>query len=158
IKNQNQYMLKNKNSISERSKIQIYKNDLRFLLDIKKSVGLLNNNIHDKAALIAIDILEKKYPSLKINYFNAGVRGIDLIGKEGNKIKLIAEIKTTTINKGDSLKGPQMKDIKEDLERLVNENVDYKYLILISSKVEDNLKKRLNFKKKYQNVKILTVF
>ncbi|MBU4351429.1 hypothetical protein KKF47_03555 [Patescibacteria group bacterium] len=151
-------MLKNKNSISERSKIQIYKNDLRFLLDIKKSVGLLNNNIHDKAALIAIDILEKKYPSLKINYFNAGVRGIDLIGKEGNKIKLIAEIKTTTINKGDSLKGPQMKDIKEDLERLVNENVDYKYLILISSKVEDNLKKRLNFKKKYQNVKILTVF
>lgn len=151
-------MTKVDNSISERSKIQIYRNDLKFLLDIKKSVGLLNNTIHDKAALIAIDILEKKYPSLKFSYYNAGVGGIDLVGKKGNKVKLVAEIKTTTIDRGSSLKGPQMMNIKKDLERLVSENVDYKYLILISSKVEDNLKKRLDFKKEYPNIKILTVF
>jgi len=151
-------MIKVKNSISEKSKIQIYRNDLKFLLDIKKSVGLLNNTIHDKTALIAIDILEKKYLSLKFFYCNAGVGGMDLIGKEGNKIKLVAEIKTTTIDRGNGLMGPQIASIKKDLERLVNEKTDYKYLVLISSEVEDNLKKRLDFKKEYPNIKILTVF
>jgi hypothetical protein len=43
------------------------------------------------------------------------------------------------------------------LERLITENVDHKYLVLISQKVEKNLRKRLDFKNKYSNIKILTV-
>lgn len=147
-----------KKPISEKSKFQIYENDLKILIDIKKSIGLLNNAIHDKTALIAISVLERKYPRLKFYYSGAGIGGMDLVGKTGNKIKLVAEIKTTTIEKGNTLKGPQIRNIKKDLERLITENVNCKYLILISKKVEKNLRKRLDFKKKYSNIKILTVF
>jgi len=147
-----------KKVFSERSKDQIYKNDLKILLDIKKSVGLLNNAIHDKVALIAINILEKKYPLFKFNYYGAGIGGLDLIGKKGNKIELIAEIKTTTIENGLSLRGPQLNNIKEDLARLKNSDVKYKYLIVISEKVEKNIKKRLDFKKDFRNINILNIF
>lgn len=146
------------NIISERSKDQIYKNDLKILLDIKKSVGLLNNAIHDKVALIAINILEKKYRSFRFSYYGAGVGGPDLIGKKENKIKLVAEIKTTTIENGLSLRGPQFNAIKEDLVRLKKSNIEYKYLIVISKKVEKNIKKRFDFEKDFRNINILNIF
>ncbi len=118
---------------------------------------MLNNTIHDKTALIAINILEEKHKGFKFYYSNAGVGGIDLTGKRNDKIKLVAEIKTTTIERKNTIMGPQMKSIKKDLDRLVNEVVDFKYLVLISEKVEKSLKKRLDFENKYSTIKILTV-
>lgn len=147
-----------KRIISSKSIIQIYENDLKILLNIKKSVGLLNNAIHDKAALIAIDILKRKHPGLKLYYSNAGVGGADLVGRRGNKIKLIGEVKTTIIERRNTIMGPQMKTIKKDMERLRSRKVDYKYLILVSEKVEKGLKRRLDFENKYSTIKILTVF
>lgn len=135
-----------KKILSEITKEEIYKNDLKVLLDIKKSVGLLNNAIHDKAALMAINILEKKYPFLKFSYYGAGIGGTDLVGKNKNKIELVAEIKTTTIEIGISLKGPQLTNIKDDLIRLKNIDAKYRYFIVLSEKVEKNIRKRLDFK------------
>lgn len=142
----------------EKDKNQIYKTDLKILLNIKKSVGLLNNAIHDKAALLAINILEKKYPSFKFIYRGAGVGDLDIIGKERGRIKLIAEIKTTTIENRTSLMGPQLRSIKKDLVRLKKRKAKYKYLILISEKVEKNIKRRLDFEKEFKDIEIMTVF
>ncbi|MFA5080034.1 MAG: hypothetical protein WC472_00195 [Candidatus Paceibacterota bacterium] len=142
---------------SERSKEEIYKKDLKILLDIKKSVGLLNNAIHDKSALIAISILEKKYPDFKFSYYGAGVRGNDLVGKRGSKIELVAEIKTTTIESGTTLMSPQLSNIKKDLIRLNSLDIKYKYFIIVSEKVEKEIKRRLDFKTDFKDINILNI-
>ena len=147
-----------KEFISKKSTNQIYIDDLKILLNIKESIGPLNNAIHDKAALIAIDILRGKHPGLILDYNNAGAGGFDLTGRKGKKLELIGEVKTTLIERKNSIMGPQMRKIKKDLERLKNKKVIHKYLILVSEKVEKNLMKRIDFKKEYSEIKILTVF
>lgn len=147
-----------KEFISGKSINQIYENDLKILLNIKKSVGLLHNAIHDKAALMAINILKDTYPEIDFCYKNAGAGGFDLIGKKGKKIELVGEVKTTLIERRNTIMDPPMRNIKKDLERLKNKKVNHKYLILVSEKVEENLKRRLDFKKEYPEIKILTVF
>lgn len=142
---------------SEKTPDQIFKEDLKILLDIKKSVGQLNNAIHDKVALLAISTLKKQHDDLEFVYQGAGVGGLDLIGKRGNKEELVAEIKTITIEKGVTLKGPQIKIIKKDLIRLKKSKAKYKYFIVITDKVENNIKKRLDFKKEFKEIKVLNV-
>jgi hypothetical protein len=80
-----------------KSRIDIYTDELRFLIALKQSVGILNNRIHDKLASIAIEKLRGFHPDITdFQYGGAGAGGIDILGfaADGTK-RLIAEVKTT---------------------------------------------------------------
>src|SRR6266496_1106621 len=47
-----------------RALIDIYADELRFLIALKQSVGILNNRIHDKLSLIAIEKLRGFHPAI----------------------------------------------------------------------------------------------
>lgn len=131
--------------------IKIYSKELKFLLKLKESVGLLNNHIHDTLAAIAIEKLRSLRPNLNFKYEGAGVGGPDIqaFNKGGRRI-IIAEVKTT---QGDTLRGPQEKAIKKDLNRLKNQKAKYKFLILLSPKIKGILEKK--YKKRYPKIKFL---
>lgn len=79
-----------------KSLIDIYSDELQFLITLKQSIGILNNRIHDKLALIAIEKLKKLHPDITFEYRGAGAGGIDILGFASNGIKkLITEVKTT---------------------------------------------------------------
>ncbi|OGI15570.1 MAG: hypothetical protein A2Z52_02445 [Candidatus Moranbacteria bacterium RBG_19FT_COMBO_42_6] len=77
---------------------EAYKKELRFLLNLKVAVSKLNNRMHDVLAVLAIEVLKKRFPEIKFNYTNAGAAGIDIEGRRNSKKFLIAEVKTTTGN------------------------------------------------------------
>lgn len=133
--------------------IKIYTDELGFLLKLKKSIGPLNNRIHDTLASIAIEKLRIRFPKLSFKYGGAGLPGFDIqaFDKNGRK-NLIAEVKTTS---GEELRGPQARAIKKDLDRLSKERVKYKILILLSSDIRNKVQKRINVKKNYPDIEII---
>jgi hypothetical protein len=123
---------------------EVYLKDIRFLIGLKKSVGMLNNRIHDNLALVAIDHFEQKYPDWFFYYTNAGASGIDVVGKnKEGAVTLVAEVKTTLTDHKGYLRGPQQKSLKKDLERLsaYTGNVE-RYLVLLSKATKDAVEKQ----------------
>ena len=75
---------------------EIHRTNLRFLLTLKGTVGILNNLIHDNLALMAIAQFKIAHPKLTCVYTNAGAAGIDILGKDrSGVVRLVAEVKTT---------------------------------------------------------------
>lgn len=137
--------------------IDIYADELRFLLKLKESVGILNNRIHDKLALIAIEKLRGFHPEINCEYRGAGAGGIDILGfaADGTK-KLIAEVKTTHTSDRVGLRGPQKNAIERDLKRLSDEPGDFtRYLIVISAQTKNAVEKQIRPGEKYPNVTVI---
>ena len=107
--------------------------------------------MHDVLAVLAIEVLKKRFPEIKFNYTNAGAAGIDIEGRRNSKKFLIAEVKTTTGN----LRNPQGEAIKKDLVRLKESIVKHKFLILMDAKIKRAVEKK--FGKQYLEIKILNV-
>lgn len=130
---------------------EIYRNDLRFLLRLKEAVGILNNRIHDNLARIAIEHFNQKHAGINFTYKNAGASGIDIRGVDNNqRLRIVAEVKTTLPDANGRIRGPQTNNIKKDLERLRDqEGVDARYLVLLSSStkmaVQRQLKTQIDF-------------
>lgn len=140
-----------------KSLIEIYADELRFLIDLKQSVGIVNNRIHDKLALIAIEKLRVLHPDIACEYHGAGAGGIDIvgIGKDGSK-KLIAEVKTTHTSATVGLRGPQKNAIARDLERLTKVPGDIKrYLIVISEHTKNAIEKQIKPHENFPLVKVI---
>lgn len=137
--------------------IDIYADELRFLLKLKESVGILNNRIHDKLALIAIEKLQKIHPKIKFEYRGAGAGGIDIEGFARDRTKkIIAEVKTTHTSDTVGLRGPQKNAIERDLKRLSDEPGDFtRYLIVISAQTKNNVEKQIRPGVKYPNVTVI---
>lgn len=132
--------------------IDIYADELRFLLKLKESVGILNNRIHDKLALIAIEKLRGFHPEINCEYRGAGAGDIDILGfaADGTK-KLIAEVKTTHTSDTVGLRGPQKNAIERDLKRLSDEPGDFTlYLIVISAQTKNAVEKQIRPGEKYR--------
>jgi hypothetical protein len=137
--------------------IDIYADELRFLLKLKESVGILNNRIHDELALIAIEKLQKVHPKIKFEYRGAGAGGIDIEGfaKDRTK-KIIAEVKTTHTSDTVGLRGPQKNAIERDLKRLSDAPGDFtRYLIVISAQTKNAVEKQIRPGEKYPNVTVI---
>ena len=129
-----------------KSLIDIDADELRFLLKLKESVGILNNRIHDNLALIAMEKLRGLHPEINCQYRGAGAGGIDILGfaADGAR-KLIAEVKTTHTSDTVGLRGPQKNAIERDLKRLSDEPGDVtRYLIVISAQTKNAVESRLN--------------
>lgn len=139
-----------------RSLREVYLKDIRFLIGLKKSVGMLNNRIHDNLALIAIDHFEAQHPKWQFRYVNAGVAGIDVLGKnERGEVRLIAEVKTTLPDHKGYLRGPQQKSLRKDLERLAAYPGDVeRYLIVLSKTTRDAVEKQFQTSKTFPAVSI----
>lgn len=132
------------------TRVQIYEDELRFLVELKKSVTILNNRIHDKLSLIAIEHLTGLHPHLEFRYFGAAISGFDIEGfSASGERRVIAEVKTTQVV-GTVLKGPQKMAIVKDLRRMSNHvGTAICYLVLISDEtvkaVTKQVKPALNF-------------
>lgn len=63
-----------------KSLVEVYTDELQFLITLKQSVGLLNNRIHDRLAAIAIEKLSRFHPEITFEYRGAGAGGIDIVG------------------------------------------------------------------------------
>ncbi|GEM_PF-1529667 len=139
--------------------LKIYLDEIQFLLRLKESIGKLNNRIHDKLALIAIEKLKLLHPNVSLEYDNAGAAGIDIQGYDNNRsLRLVAEVKTTLTSSTGSLRGPQKQAIKNDLERLSNQNPTIiKYFIVLSRQTKEAIVRQLNSSVDFPQVKILDV-
>lgn len=112
-----------------KSLIDIYTDEIRFLIKLKESIGILNNRIHDKLALIAIEKLKALHKDITFEYRGAGAGGIDIVGYGKNQKKmLIAEVKTTHTSSKVGLRGPQKRAIEHDLQRLRSAAIPSRHL------------------------------
>lgn len=140
-----------------KSLIDIYSDELRFLIALKQSVGILNNRIHDKLSLIAIEKLRAFHPEITFQYGGAGAGGIDILGfaPDGTK-KLIAEVKTTHTSETVGLRGPQKRAIERDFQRLTDELGDIKrYLVVISKQTKNAIEKQIRPHERFPLVTVL---
>ena len=139
---------------------EIHRTNLRFLLQLKGSIGILNNLIHDNLALMAIAHFEAVYRGLECTYTNAGASGIDIVGKDrSGVVKLLAEVKTTLPDRHGRIRGPQSKHIEKDLDRLAASKGDMlRYLVLLSSSTKKAVQKQLGTDSSFPNVKIFNAF
>ena len=137
--------------------IDIYTDELQFLITLKQSIGILNNRIHDKLALIAIEKLRALHPDITFEYHGAGAGGIDIVGRERNGArKLVAEVKTTHTSDAVGLRGPQQRAIERDLQRLADEPGDLKrYLIVISKQTKTAVEKQIKPQDRFPQVTVL---
>lgn len=141
-----------------RSRIEIYTDELQFLITLKQSIGILNNRIHDKLALIAIEKLKKLHPEITFEYRGAGAGGIDVLGFAADGTKtLIAEVKTTHTSDAVGLRGPQKRAIERDLQRLTEEpgRKLKRYLIVISKQTKSAVEKQIKPHERFPQVTIL---
>jgi hypothetical protein len=142
-----------------KSLIDIYTDELQFLIKLKESIGILNNRIHDKLALIAIEKLKLRHPKLRFEYHGAGAGGIDIQGfaKDGTRM-LIAEVKTTHTSEAVGLRGPQKAAIERDLRRLSVEPGDLtRYLIVNSEHTKNVVEKRIKLQEEYPQVTVIAM-
>jgi hypothetical protein len=143
-----------------KSFIDIYSDELRFLIALKQSVGILNNRIHDKLAFIAMENLRGFHPEITeitFEYRGAGAGGIDILGfaADGTK-RVIAEVKTTHTSDTVGLRGPQKRAIERDLQRLTDEPGEFKrYLIVISEQTKNAVEKQIKPRQKYPHVTVI---
>lgn len=140
-----------------RNIIDIYMDELQFLINLKQSIGILNNRIHDKLSLIAIEKLRSMHPNLRFEYGGAGAGGIDIRGYAPNKsLKLVAEVKSTYTSDKVKIRGPQKDGIRKDLQRLsaVPKRVK-RYLIVISEQTKNAVETQLNTKADYPSIKVI---
>jgi len=140
-----------------KSLIDIYTDELQFLINLKQSVTILNNRIHDKLSLIAIEKLKGLHPEIKFEYGGAGAGGIDILGfaPDGTK-KVIAEVKTTHTSETVGLRGPQKRAIERDLQRLTDEPGDVKrYLIVISEQTKNAVEKQIKPSERFPLVTVI---
>jgi len=133
---------------------EIYEKDIRFLIGLKKSVGMLNNRIHDNLALIAISHFQIKHPKWTFHYSNAGAAGIDIIGRDKTgTTRLIAEVKTTLPDHRGYLRGPQRKNLEKDLERLSAESGSLeRVFVLLSKATKEAVERQIRATGKYPNI------
>jgi len=139
-----------------KSLVEIYSDELRFLIGVKRAVSILNNRIHDKLALIAIEKLKVIHPELKFEYGGAGICGLDISGiaTDGTR-KLVAEVKTTHTSETVGLRGPQKLAIERDFQRLTDEPGDIKrYLVVISEQTKYAVEKQI---KPHERFPLVTV-
>lgn len=140
-----------------KSLIEIYADELRFLIKLKQSVGILNNRIHDKLALIAMEKLRGFQPEITFKYRGAGAGGIDILGfaADGTK-KVIAEVKTTHTSETVGLRGPQKRAIVRDLQRLTDEPGEFKrYFIVISEQTKNAVEKQIKPRDNFPHVNVI---
>jgi len=126
----------------------VYTNQIKFLIKLKKSVSDINNQLHDNLAFLTIEQLKIKFPNLTFSYINAGNPGYDIKGSnERDEIELICEVKTTLPNSKNKLEGQQLKAIKNDLERLEKAaKIKYKFLVLLSTTTKQAIENQINLK------------
>ncbi len=137
--------------------VKTYIDEIKFLLKLKGVIGILNNRIHDKLGLIAIEKFKSRFPALEFKPVNASVAGIDIEGfdKKSKKKILVGEIKTTLLFTS-SLRGPQKRAIEKDLERLMAEkDAKYKFLIVLSLKTQQAIERQLRTKEKCPDIEIV---
>ncbi|MBK9214641.1 MAG: hypothetical protein IPM59_03440 [Chloracidobacterium sp.] len=136
--------------------IKIYSDEVRFLIDLKRSVGILNNRIHDKLSLIAIEKLRGRHPGVTFEYGGAGVGGIDIIGRRDDNPVVVAEVKTTDTLGIAKLRGPQKLAIERDLQRLMDApgNVA-RYMIVISEQAKQAVEQLIQRQERFSSVEVI---
>lgn len=142
-----------------KSMLDIFKDELEFLIDLKQSVSILNNRIHDKLALIAIERFRAMHPELEFRYEGAGVGGIDIRGvaRDGS-LRLVAEVKSTHTSEKVKLRGPQKRYIEADLKRLVAEPGELlRYLVVVSESTKAAIEQQIKAADTYPSVEIINV-
>ena len=140
-----------------KSLIEIYTEELEFLIKLKQSVGILNNRIHDKLSCIAIEKLQAFHPELRFQYDGAGVGGIDIQGFAADDTRrLVAEVKATHTSETVGLRGPQKRAIERDLERLAADPGDLiRYLIVISEQTKNAVERQIRPEKRFPGIKVI---
>ncbi len=140
-----------------KSNIDIYTDELDFLIKLKQSIGIVNNRIHDKVALIAIEKLKKLHRGITFKYRGAGAGGIDIEGfAADDSRRLIAEVKTTHTSATVKLRGPQKSAIERDLQRLTREPGELlRYLIVISKETKDAVEKQIKPRERFPQVNVI---
>ncbi len=140
--------------VSDKSLVEICCDELDFLRELRLAVGTLNNRIHDLVAAVAIAKLQPKHKGVEFRYSNAGASGIDITGRKGGKVVVVAEVKTN-VPRTTRLQDPQIKGILKDLERLVARNVASRYLVLLTPEAKTAVQKQLRPGKLYPSVEII---
>src|SRR4030042_6322175 len=125
--------------------------ELTELLDLKRKITKINDQIHDKAASIAIKKLEQMHPNYTFRVKKAHEPGFDIEGfanpQCSGKSIVIAEVKTISVTPPNKyLSNKQMEVVREDLERLKSaELVEGKYLVVLTEEIKDDIHREFDF-------------
>jgi len=133
---------------------------LNYLIELKNKIGNLNNNVSFLGCLRAKEYLESIFKEdfdLDIGEKAQGANGFDIIIETTEKKRLIAEIKTTKPYGKNRLGANQEKSIKNDLEKLVNIQSDFKFLFLTDSTTPEYVIKIIENNPKYKNIKVINL-
>ena len=127
---------------------------LRELLQLRASQTLLNNRIHDRAAELAIKVLEDRHPGLNLHYAGAARGGLDIRGTLHDKLVLVCEVSTH-----DKYQGNRKTNVDEDLQRVQQSSAkrDKKYLAVVSESLASALRRNQHVASAFPDVQILDV-
>jgi hypothetical protein len=124
------------------------------LLKLRASQRLLNNRIHDLAAALAVEALQRRHPRAKFLYEGAASPGFDIRGTLEQKLVAACEVSTH-----DKYQGNRQTNVDEDLRRLQNAPVDpdKKYLAVVSALLKEQLLRNRRVGRDFPDVQVLNV-
>lgn len=126
------------------------RNALVKLLELKKIIGNIDNDIHFLTSYLANAFLKKNH-DVTIDLTKAvGSAGLDIELEE-----IVGEIKTTIPYLKNDFGAKQKENIKKDLERLEESDKKHKYFFVIDNNTEMILKQK--YSKHYPSVKIVNL-
>lgn len=115
--------------------IDLLKSEIEYFKKLKVAIGDLHGHIHSLSVKVAKLHLSKLYPD--VSEWKTSEKygsGIDVIGKDSDRIIVAAEVKTTARSEKESLGSQQRKKIKEDIDKLDSTDAQHKYLYVIDNK------------------------
>lgn len=133
-----------------------YRENLDYLIQIKRTIGNINNRIHSSAIQLAELYLIDKFPEVESWESKEGSEsGIDIVGKKDGKPFVIGELKTTYPYGQTDFGAQQKNTIKKDLQRLEDAYVPHKYFFIINKESFDILHKK--YQDSFPSVKIVNI-
>ncbi len=126
------------------------------LVKKKKECSGINNKIHSNAVQLAVLYLKKIHSGIQRWETKLGSEsGVDIVGYDINKEKIVGEVKSTIPYGGDRLGAAQATSIKDDLDKMKKYPETLKYFFILTSIAKTAVMHK--FQDKLEDIQVLTI-
>lgn len=126
------------------------------LVHKKKELSSVNIKIHSNAVQLAEQYLKKIHPNIQSWDTKLGSdSGVDIVGYDNNKEKVVGEVKSTIPYGGNRLGAAQAKSIKYDLDKMKKYPGTSKYFFILNSLAKTAVMHK--FQDELEDIKVLSI-
>ena len=126
------------------------------LVEKKKELSSVNIKIHSNAVQLAEQYLKKIHPNIQSWDTKLGSdSGVDIVGYDNNKEKVVGEVKSTIPYGGNRLGAAQAKSIKYDLDKMKKYPGTSKYFFILNSLAKTAVMHK--FQDELEDIKVLAI-